>query len=273
MTFRYFGGIDFSGAKEPLNNLWTAVGEERDGRLCIVSVCPHPFRADLAAYVTGGWRRHARADDDAPVLWGADFPFGLPSEAVATIEGLRERSWRGVASWCADRPPDEVRDGLTAFGKAGRRTDTGGAMAPLDLRLYRQTVEGMRLLWEMRDGGEEVSILPVLPRTGAATTIVEVYPSGAVKDLGIKGSRVPSRAGEVRARPAAWRPYLSFDHPSLEAIACTLEDARDACIACLVAYQCRDDLDQPARAATVPADTVALEGWIYRPPAAVGQAG
>lgn len=269
MTFRYFGGIDFSGAKEPLDNLWTAVGEERDGRLCIVSVCPHPYRADLASFVTGGWRRHARADDDAPILWGADFPFGLPGNASATLEGVRERSWRGVASWCADRPPDEVREGLAAFHKAGRATDTGGALAPLDLRLYKQTVEGLRFLWEMKEEGE-VSILPCAPRPGAPTTIIEVYPSGAVKDLGIKGSRVPSRPGEVRARPASFRPFLSFDHPALEAIACTLEDARDACIACLVAWQCRDDLDQPARAAKVPMETVELEGWIYRPPAAVG---
>lgn len=268
MTFRYFGGIDFSGAKEPLDNLWTAVGEERDGRLCIVSVCPHPFRADLAAFVTEGWRRHAGTADGDRILWGADFPFGLPSEAVDTIQGLRERSWRGVAAWVADRPPDEVREGMMDYCKAGRRTDTGGALAPLDLRLYRQTVEGLRFLWEMRDGGE-VSIPPVAPRDGAATTLIEVYPSGAVKDLGIKGSRVPSRPGEVRARPAALRPWLSFDHPALEAIACTLEDARDACIACLVAWQCRDDLDQPARVARIPAETVGLEGWIYRSPAAL----
>lgn len=267
-AFRYFGGIDFSGAKEPLDNLWTAVAEEREGRLCIVSLCPQPFREDLATFVTGGWRKHANADDGAPILWGADFPFGLPSGAVDAIEGLRERSWRGVASWVADRPADEVRDGLPAFCKTGRGTDTGGAMAPLDLRLYRQTVEGMRLLWELRDGGE-VSILPCAPRDGAPTTIIEVYPSGAVKELGIKGSRVPFRPGEVRARPAAWRPYFSFDHPALEYTACTLEDARDACIACLVAYQCRDDLDQPARLNRIPAETVEMEGWIYRPPAAI----
>lgn len=272
MTFRYFGGIDFSGAREPLDNLWTAVGEERDGRLCIVSLCPQPFRADLAWFVTEGWRRHTGADEGTAILWGGDFPFGLPGEAVDAIQGLRERSWRGVASWCADRPPDEVRDGLTAFGKAGRRTDTGGALAPLDLRLYRQTIEGQRFLWELRDGGE-VSIVPVAPRDGAPITIIEVYPGGAVKDLGIKGSRVPTRAGEVRARPAALRPWLSFDHPSLEAISCTLEDARDACIACLVAWQCRDDLAQPARVGTVPEEAVKLEGWIYRPPAAVGQGG
>ena len=267
--FRYFGGIDFSGAREPLSNLWSAVGEERDGRLCIVSLCPHPFRADLGSFVAEGWRRHAGADEGARVLWGADFPFGLPAEAVDAIEGLRERSWRGVASWVADRPPDEVRNGLGGFGKAPRRTDAGGALPPLDLRLYRQTVEGIRFLWELRDQAD-VSIPPVAPRADAESAIVEVYPSGAVKDLGMKGSRVPSRPGEVRARPAAFRPYLSFDHPSMEAAACTLEDARDAVLACLVSYLCRADLDQPFRLDRAPRELVELEGWIYRPPAALG---
>lgn len=266
--FRYFGGIDFSGAKEPLSNLWTAVGEERDGRLCIVSLCPHPFRADLAAFVAEGWRRHAQPEDGARILWGADFPFGIPAEASAGLQGVRERSWRGVAAWIADRPPDELKDALPGFGKAPRRTDTGGALAPLDLRLYRQTAEGIRFLWELRDAAE-VSVVPVAPREDADTVIIEVYPSGAVKELGMKGSRVPSRPGEVRARPAAFRPFLAFDHPCLEAAACTLEDARDACIACLVAYQCRDDLDQPFRLDRAPAELIRTEGWIYRPPAAL----
>ena len=268
MTFRYVGGIDFSGAREPLSNLWTAVGEERDGRLCIVSLCPHPYRADLAAFVAEGWRRHANAEAGARILWGADFPFGLPAEAVAAIDGLRERSWRGLASWVADRPPDEIKEALPGLLKAPRRTDMGGAMAPLDLRLYRQTLEGIRLLWEMRDLAD-VSIVPAAPRENAETVLIEVYPGGAVKELGIKGSRAPSRPGEVRARPAAFRPFLSFDHPSLEATACTLEDARDACIACLVAFLCRDDLEQPFRLNRIPPETVRLEGWIYRPPAAL----
>jgi Protein of unknown function (DUF429) len=267
-AFRFFGGIDFSGAKEPLSNLWTAVGEERDGRLCIVSLCPHPFRADLASFVAEGWRRHALVDEGDRILWGADFPFGLPADAVHAIDGLRERSWRGLASWIADRPPDEIKDGLGGHLKALRRTDTGGALAPLDLRLYRQTAEGIRFLWELRDAAE-VSIVPMAPRGDAETVLIEVYPSGAVKDLGMKGSRVPSRPGEVRARPAAFRPFLSFDHPSMEAAACTLEDARDACIACLSAYLCRDDLDQPYRLDRVPRELVELEGWIYRPPAAL----
>lgn len=268
MTFRYFGGIDFSGAKEPLSNLWTAVGEEREGRLRIVSLCPQPYRADLGHFVGGGWRGAAGAEEDDGILWGADFPFGLSAAAVDRIDGLRERSWRAMASWVADRPPDEVRGALAELSKAPRTTDAGGAMAPLDLRLYRQTVEGIRCLYELRDEAG-VSILPSAPRADARTVLIEVYPSGTVKDLGIKGSRVPSRPGEVRARPAALRPYLDFDHPSMEQAACVLEDARDACLACVTAFLCRDDLDQPRRLARADAATIELEGWIYRPPAAL----
>jgi hypothetical protein len=266
--FAYFGGIDFSGAKEPLSNLWAAVGTEHEGKLRIDALCPLPFREDLRAHVAGHWRRHAGADDGATILWGADFPFALPEAATRAIAGERAPTWAGTAAWVADRPPDEIRGQFPELGKALRRCDTGGALAPFDLRLYKQTAEGIRWLHELRDDAE-VSILPQAPNPGAPTTLIEVYPSGAAKDLGIRGSRVPTRAGEIRARPAARRPFMTFGHPSLEAIACTLEDARDACIAALVAFLCRDDLDQPRRLGRVPPDVLALEGWIYRPPAAL----
>ncbi|HEX5726862.1 MAG TPA: DUF429 domain-containing protein [Longimicrobiaceae bacterium] len=262
--FAWFGGIDFSGAREPLSNLWTAVGREREGKVHVASLCPHPFRADLAAFVAGGWRKAVGAGEDDRVLWGADFPFGVPAEAARRLAGERPPSWAGMAAWVADRPADEARAPFLDLQKALRACDAGGALAPFDMRLYRQTAEGIRWLHELRDLAE-VSILPQAPAEGAATVVIEVYPSGTVRELGIKGSRVPSRAGEVRARPAALRPYLSFEHPSLEAIAATLEDARDACLAALTAYLCRGDLDQPYRLGRAPEEAVRLEGWIYRP--------
>lgn len=268
MTFTWFGGIDFSGAKEPLSNLWAAVGREHEGKLEIVSLCPIPYREDLRAHVTEHWRRHVGAGEGDAILWGADFPFGLPAEAARRLAGERPATWPAIAAFVADRPPDEVRSALPDLHKALRRADTGGAMSPLDLRLYKQTLEGLRWLHELRDESA-VSILPQAPAEGAATTLIEVYPAGAAKELGIRGGRVPSRPGESRARPAALRPFLTFAHPSMEACACTLEDARDACIACLIAFLCRADLDQPHRLGRVPADLLALEGWIYRPPAAV----
>jgi len=269
MSFRFFGGIDFSGAREPLANLWTAIGEERDGRLHVRWLQPHPFRDDLRHYVAGGWRKAALADESARILWGADFPFGIPSAAAQQIADGRRVSWPGTAGWIADRPADEVRVVLAGFAKTLRSTDTGGALAPFDLRLYRQTVEGIRWLHALRDE-TDLSLLPILPAPAAPTTLIEVYPSGASKEIGMKGGRLPSRPGEVRARPAALRTFMTFEHPSLEAMACTLEDARDACMAALVAFLCRDDLDQPARLGRAAPETLGLEGWIYRPPAAFG---
>ncbi len=266
--FRYFGGIDFSGAREPLSNLWAAVGREHEGKLEIVSLCPLPYREDLRAYVAGYWRRHVEADEDDAILWGADFPFGVPAAVARAIAGERPATWAGVAAWIADRPPEEIWKQFPDTHKAPRATDTGGALAPFDMRIYKQTLEGIRFLHELRDDAD-VSILPEAPNDSAATTVIEVYPSGAAKDLGIRGGRVPSRAGEVRARPAALKPFMTFAHHSMEACACTLEDARDACIACLVAFLCRDDLGQPRRIGRVPEDALALEGWIYRPPAAL----
>jgi hypothetical protein len=269
MSFRFYGGIDFSGAREPLPNLWTAVGEERGGKLHIRWLQPHPFREDLRAYVAGGWRRVSGEEDGARILWGADFPFGIPAGAADQLAGGRRASWSGMAGWIADRPADEVREVLGAFGKTPRTTDTGGALAPFDLRLYRQTVEGIRWLHALRDE-LEVSLPPILPDTQAPNTLIEVYPSGASKEIGMKGGRLPSRPGEVRARPAALRTFMTFEHPSLEAAACTLEDARDACMAALVAFLCRDDLDQPQRLGRASPELLRLEGWIYRPPAALG---
>ncbi len=268
-SFGFFGGIDFSGAKEPLSNLWTAVGREEEGKLRIVALCPHPFRADLGQYVVEGWRRQLEVQEEERILWGADFPFGLPAEAVQQfpLRGGTSR-WREVAAWVADRPAEEVRGALPDHQRALRRTDTGSALPPLDLRLYKQTVEGLRWLHELREEAD-VSVLPQAPSRKAKTTVIEVYPSATVVDLGIRLRRVPSRPGEVRARPAALRPYLHFADPSLEAIAVTLEDAWDATIACLTAWLVREDLEQPFRLDPQQRERIELEGWIYRPPEAL----
>ncbi|CAN5753449.1 hypothetical protein BH23GEM7_BH23GEM7_24250 [soil metagenome] len=270
-SFSYFGGIDFSGAKEPLSNLWTAVGREEEGKLRIQALCPHPFRADLRQYVAEGWRRQLEVPEEESILWGADFPFGLPSEAARQIPSRSAAPrWREVAAWVADRPADEVRGAFPDHHRALRRTDTGSALPALDLRLYKQTVEGLRWLHELREEGE-VSILPQAPSPKAKTTVVEVYPSATVVDLGIRLRRTPSRPGEVRARPAALRPYLSFADPSIEATAVTLEDAWDATIACLTAWLVREDLEQPFRLDLQQRERIELEGWIYRTPEALAR--
>jgi hypothetical protein len=264
--FAFFGGIDFSGAKEPLSNLWTAVGREEEGRLRILSLRPHPFRADLCSFVAEGWRGAVGAGVDETVLWGADFPFGFPAAAAAHVLGGAEARWERLIEWVADRPADEVRDAVPDELRGPRLTDTGGAMSPFDLRLYKQAVEGMRWLQLLRDT-TEVSICPQSVRDDATSVLLEVYPSATAHELGLPRRRAPGRPGEVRARAAALRTFLRFADSEYEAIAVSLEDAWDATIACLTAFLARDDLHQPFRATDHPRPAVELEGWIYRPPA------
>lgn len=265
--FAWFGGVDFSGAREPLSNLWTAVGKEIEGKLEIHNVRPHAFREDLATYVAGGWRPTAGAEDDEPILWGADFPFGLPAAAAAHVCG-EQPVWERLLDWVADRPADEVKDAVPAILRTPRVTDTGGALAPFDLRLYKQTVEGLRWLHRLREIAE-VSVHPQQPSPGATTTLIEVYPSGAAHELGLPRRRAPGRPGEIRARAAALRTFARFRDASCEAIAVTLEDAWDAVVACISAWLARDDLEQPLRLGAEPRSALAIEGWIYRPPAAL----
>jgi hypothetical protein len=263
-----FGGIDFSGAREPLSNLWTAIGRERDGKLFIEGLRPHAFRADLCGYVAGGWRADPGMDGGGRILWGADFPFGLPAASVRVLLGdATPAGWEALLAWIADRPADEVREALADHLRAPRLADTGGALPPMDLRLYKQTVEGLRWLHELRETAD-VAVLPQAPAPEADTTLVEVYPSAAAHELGLPRRRVPGRPGETRARAAALRTYLRFADPSVEAIAVTLEDAWDATVACLTAWLCRDDLDAPRRRPAAERETIGLEGWIYAPPGA-----
>lgn len=265
--FDYFGGIDFSGAKEPLSNLWSAVAREEAGKLQIIVLRPHAFRTDLRGFVAEGWRTATNASQEARILWGVDFPFGLPAQAAEHLCGSGI-TWPGLAAWTADRPPDEVREAVPDPLRTPRVTDTGGAMDPLNLRLYRQTVEGIRWLHELREHAS-VEVQPQAPDLDATTTLIEVYPSTTIRDLGVRCRRTPARPGEHRARVAALHTWLSFANGSIEAAAVVLEDAWDAVIACLTAWLARNDLHQPFRLGSHRPEVLRLEGWIYRPPAAL----
>lgn len=269
-SFDWFGGIDFSGAREPLANLWTAIGREEDGKLLIVSLRPHAFRRDLCGYVADGWRSGVAAGPAERILWGADFPFGIPAAAAAHLGVGQEggASWARLLAWAADRPPEEVREAVPEELRGLRVTDQGGAPSPFDLRTYKQAVEGMRWLHELRELSD-LSVHPQLPATDSATGLVEVNPASTAQELGLPRRRAPSRPGESRARAAALRTFLRFAGTDAEAAAVALEDAWDAVLACLGAWLARDDLQQPFRSSDAPREQIELEGWIYRPPAAL----
>jgi len=262
----YFAGLDFSGARGTLANLWTCVGEPRGDRLHVISLRPHPFRLDAAAYLLNGWRDEVDASSDATLLAGLDFPLSLPSDAVQRAMG-ESLGFSAVNKLLASRSADEVAALFAEDRKTPRQCDARTAMAPLDLRVYKQTVEGARFIHELLETGE-AEVLPMQPIAGASLSLIEVYPSVTSTDLGIKAPRKPKRPGEVFQRPAALAHYVSFDHPAMQAAAVTLEDAWDAVLACLTAYLVRDDLAQPQRVGKIDETAVQREGWIYRHPQA-----
>ena len=268
-TFTRFIGVDFSGARPPLSNLWAAAGEAGDdgggGRLVIRDLRPLPFREDLRDWLTGRCREAMGWGEDEPVLVGLDFPFALPMEAVEALPGTGD--WPGVVRYLASLEPKlkAVPPPLGAFTGAMRECDRrAGAMSPLNLRLFRQTIEGCRLLHELTTT-HRVSIAPQAV-TDSPTTLIEVYPSAAAKDLGIRAGNRPRKPREVFARAAGMEAYVRFEPPQLAAVAAGLEDAWDACLAAVNAFIVRDDLDQPTRKGD-PA-RAAVEGWIYRHPEA-----
>jgi hypothetical protein len=269
-AFSHFGGLDFSGAKEPLSNLWTAVGVARDERLHVLDLRPHAFRLDAMDFVVNGWRRVAGADTNARCLWGCDFPFCVPADLARQLCG-GEATWQDLSKWVASNPQDDLSYWIETYGSTKRSIDAGAAMAPLNTRLQKQTVEGLRMLARLtQECGAAVQ--PQAPQDNAPSTLIEVYPSQTAIDLNLLG-RKPNRKSQVRARASSLEPYLSFDHPAMEATAVTLEDAWDAVLACLTAYLVREDLDQPYRAGNAPREMVMLEGWIYRHPQVVGGKG
>src|SRR5690606_32120869 len=166
-----------------------------------------------------------------------------------------------------DRPADEVRDAVPAELREPRRADRGSPTAPFDNRNYRQTVEGLRWLHELRE--EHEAVVAPLEVAESPCRLVEVSPQVTTVDLGLPRRRSPSRPGEVRARAAALRTFVAFGHGEAEALAVTLEDAWDAVLCALTAWLVRDDLDQPFRTGGGDPESIALEGWIYRPPAAL----
>ena len=259
----WFGGVRFSGAREPVGNLWTCVGREVEGRLGVVDLRPHAFRADLTRFVLEqGWGpSDSEAEPSGSVLWAIDACLAFSETTAERLLGVERPGWREVLAWVASRPPEDVRE--AAGDSRGGAWMLGG---------YRGTVEAMRwlqVLLETDGDADTLAVLPMLREQAAATTLIEVDPKATAKDLNLIGRR-PLRPHAAAARVAKLEPYAVFDHPSLAAIAATLEDVWDAVLACITAFSVRDDLEQPRRLGGGAGEKGEREGWVYRHPAAVG---
>lgn len=204
-------GIDWSGARNAGRRAWVCRAEGVGGDLRVTDlhrVADKGGRAveDLLAYV------EAAVVEPPGARWvGLDFPFSVTREVA---EHLGHRAWRALVSSWETRFPEAAafaRDCTAASVAASgmkegkRRIDTvvGAPMSPWNLRLFRQTYHGVRLLGRLA-GRPRVAVLPWdLPDDGEVR-VVEICPAAT---LAVAGERSRGYKGR-RAAHAARRTHL-----------------------------------------------------------------
>ncbi len=226
---------------------------------------------DLLAYV-------GAASVELPgARWiGLDFPFSV-TRGVA--KHLGHRTWRALVSSWETRFPDAAAfaDTCTAISaaisgakEAKRRTDTiaGAPMSPWNLRLFRQTYHGIRLLRRLVVT-DRVAVLPWDRPDQGEVRVVEICPAATLltageRSQGYKG-RSPAHADRRKHLIDVTRDQwgVSMGRPLADVVVGDRGgDALDAILAAVSAYHHAARLG-PAQHAAIRAECDLLEGHIY----------
>ena len=204
-------GIDWSGARNAGRRAWVCRAEGVGPELRVTDlhrVADRGGRAvdDLLAYV------QASVVEPPGARWvGLDFPFSV-TRSVA--EHLGYRTWQTmISSWETRFPnPDTFRSSCTAASvavtgskerKRRTETDAGAPMSPWNLRLFRQTYHGVRLLGRIA-GRSRVAVLPWDPPDDGEVRVLEICPAATLVAAGELSQGYKGR----RASHAARRTHL-----------------------------------------------------------------
>lgn len=182
-------GVDFSGSAEPGDDVWLTTGEWDGQRLRVTDARPasEAFGASGREAVLAGLREFT-ADGG---VTGLDFSFGLPRAVlpdsvdswVESLQWVRDREYEDALAAQADWK-DRARASDVDGVELKRATDRPvGASSPYSFITRYQTFHGMcDLLWPLvSEGG--VSVQPMEP--GGGPTLLEIYPAGTLRDLGL----------------------------------------------------------------------------------------
>ena len=183
-------GIDFSGGAKAGNKIWIASGWREDAGLTIdtcgrAADLPNSDRS-LAASLAA-LRRVIESSPEA--VFGFDFPFGLP------LKLCRTTTWEAEILSFPDAFPSAAafrqncRD--RCQGKEMRRTtdrETETPFSPYNLRMFRQTDAGIRLLLAPLVAARKVSAPPMMPIGPGRAVVIEVCPASTLKRLGLYDS-------------------------------------------------------------------------------------
>jgi hypothetical protein len=263
-TRQTFIGIDFSGATDAGRKIWLAVGHEWQSSLHI-DWC---FRA--ADLPDGGEDRDAALRvvcsfliGQQAAIAGCDFPFALHRSQMS---GADWQSWL-VQNVVRQTSADTWRDALRGERELRRVTDNEmkTPMAPLNLRVYRQTFHGLRdLLYPMMQQG--ACVLPMMAALSESLWLVETCPASALKKAELyapyKGAATELRAMRQRIVQTWQERYSLQMSPALEekVIDDAGGDALDSVLAAWIAWRichCGEDLT------ALPGSDYAVEGRVY----------
>lgn len=180
-------GIDFSGARDAGNRMWIASGVLTDGGVRIEachrardlpdSAIERPtVMAALVAYIAG----------ETKAVIGCDFPFGLPAELV------EEASWGAFIAGFGARHADADAFRAACMNAAGgrelkRHTDVESRtpFSAYNLRIYRQTYEGIRNVIAPLLATDRVRAIPMQPLDVGKPILVEACPASLLKREGL----------------------------------------------------------------------------------------
>ena len=263
-TRQTFIGIDFSGATDAGRKIWLAVGHEWQGSLHI-DWC---FRA--ADLPDGGEDRDTALRavcsfllGQRAAIAGCDFPFALHRSQMNSVDW---QSWL-VQNVAPQKSADNWREALRGERELRRATDNEmkTPMAPLNLRVYRQTFHGLRgLLHPLVQQG--ACVLPMMTAQPESLWLVETCPASALKKAELyapyKGAAMELNLMRERI-VQTWQARYSLQmSPALEEklIEDTGGDALDSVLAAWITWRIvngRVDLT------ALPGSDYAVEGRVY----------
>ena len=199
-------GVDFSGASEPGESVWLTTAEPSSNGIQVTACrsAREAFGITDRAEVLAALRSFP---GDGEVM-GVDASFGLPRPVLPDrIAGSDD--WRESVRWVAeeyaeadalaaqtdwkDRARGSDADGV----ELKRRTDgPTGANSPYSFITRYQTFHAMRDLLAPVLGS--VSVEPMIP--GDGPTLIEVYPAGTLRSLGVPDRKYKEPGSEARER-------------------------------------------------------------------------
>jgi hypothetical protein len=178
-------GVDFSGAADPAEFIWIAIGRVEIATI-VVETC-RPIAEITDARTRDGVMAALRNELSKGYLAaGLDFPFALPAPLMSGFSSWRDFALRFDVTF-AD--PEAFRGACMARAEGRelrRRTEvlSSTPFSPYNLRMYRQTFHGIRDVVAPLIAQSSIRAIPMEP-LGRGARVIEICPASSLKAAGV----------------------------------------------------------------------------------------